>query len=176
MEVDAVLVLQGVVHAAIGKADDHGEFVLYGPAPGYDRVTLRNSPSKVAAAAQPFSHFISTDAVVGARSFACAAPLTTKVARAASGMSHRSSGPDRITLQPNRLRRIRFAPWIAYDLSAPDAEFATSIRDVLGVIGESLGALPKQFVEFADSRRVVTRAQPSSDGKYTSARPCRCDW
>jgi hypothetical protein len=41
-------------------------------------VTSENSPSKVAAADQPFSHFISTEAVVSAASLACAAPLTTK--------------------------------------------------------------------------------------------------
>jgi hypothetical protein len=39
---------------------------------------LENSPSKLAAADQPFSHFFSTDAVTSAESLACAAPLTTK--------------------------------------------------------------------------------------------------
>jgi hypothetical protein len=41
---------------------------------------LENSPSKVAAADQPFIHLISTEAVVSAESCACAAPLTTKLA------------------------------------------------------------------------------------------------
>src|SRR5260221_3290784 len=39
-----------------------------------------NSPSKVAAADQPFSHFSSAEAVVSAVFDACAAPLTRKVA------------------------------------------------------------------------------------------------
>ena len=55
-------------------------------------VTLENSPSKVAAADQPFSHFISAEAVTSAASCACAAPLTTKDAPAASGTSHRCRG------------------------------------------------------------------------------------
>jgi hypothetical protein len=37
-------------------------------------VTLENSPSKVAAADQPSSHFISAEAVTSAASCACAAP------------------------------------------------------------------------------------------------------
>jgi hypothetical protein len=49
------------------------------------RVTLENSPSKVAAADQPFSHLISVDAVVSAESDAWAAPFTTKFPGAASG-------------------------------------------------------------------------------------------
>ena len=36
---------------------------------------MENSPSKVAAADQPFSHFFSTDAVTNAESAACIAPL-----------------------------------------------------------------------------------------------------
>ena len=37
---------------------------------------MENSPSKVAAADQPFNHFISAEAVTRAASWACAAPLT----------------------------------------------------------------------------------------------------
>ena len=43
-------------------------------------VTLENSPSKVPAADQPFSHFFSAEAVSSAVSLACPAPLTTKEA------------------------------------------------------------------------------------------------
>jgi hypothetical protein len=43
-------------------------------------VTSENSPSKVAAADQPVSHFFSSPAVTRAESEACAAPLTTKLA------------------------------------------------------------------------------------------------
>ena len=43
-------------------------------------MTSENSPSKVAAADQPFSHYFSTEAVTSAESLACAAPLTTKLA------------------------------------------------------------------------------------------------
>ena len=50
------------------------------PLPAYERVTSENSPSKVAAADQPFSHFFSTEAVTSAELEACAAPLTTKLA------------------------------------------------------------------------------------------------
>jgi hypothetical protein len=41
-------------------------------------VTSENSPSKVAATDQPFTHFISAETVVRTESEACAAPLTTK--------------------------------------------------------------------------------------------------
>src|ERR1700709_937812 len=47
------------------------------PLPAYERVTPENSPSKVAASENPFSHFISADPVTSAASLACAAPLTT---------------------------------------------------------------------------------------------------
>lgn len=43
-------------------------------------MTFENSPSKLAAADQPLSQLISTEAVVSAESRACAAPLTTKLA------------------------------------------------------------------------------------------------
>jgi hypothetical protein len=41
-------------------------------------VTLENSPSKVPASENPFSHFISAEPVTSAASPACAAPLPTK--------------------------------------------------------------------------------------------------
>jgi hypothetical protein len=50
------------------------------PLPAWQRVTLENSPSKVAAADQLLVHFNSAEAVVSAESEACAAPLTTKLA------------------------------------------------------------------------------------------------
>jgi len=52
------------------------------PLSAQERVTSEASPSKVAAADQPFSHFISPEAAVSAESCACAPPLTTKDAPA----------------------------------------------------------------------------------------------
>nr|WP_157817234.1 hypothetical protein [Bradyrhizobium sp. SK17] len=42
-------------------------------------MTLENSPSNVADAAQPLRQFIASDAVVSAESLACAAPLAMKL-------------------------------------------------------------------------------------------------
>src|ERR1700687_2112304 len=82
------------------------------------RVALENSPSKVAAADQPFIHFISTEAVVSAESLACAAPLTTKDA---PGSVWKVAAMLRSGLkscaQAKRPRKVRIAFCMAQDLS-----------------------------------------------------------
>jgi hypothetical protein len=99
-------------------------------------VTLENSPSKVAAADQPFSHFISSDAEVSAESAACAAPLTTKLAPGSiwkvvaierSGLIMR---PCEATTQRQR------AGFVGEGLVGTEAEFATCVRDALGDIAQ----------------------------------------
>src|SRR5471030_893270 len=82
-------------------------------------MTLENSPSKVAAADQPLSHFFSAEAVTSTESLAWAAPLTTKDA---PGSSWNVAPILRLELKScahaTRPRRVRTPSCIPYDLSA----------------------------------------------------------
>ena len=104
---------------------------------GVARVTLENSPSKVAAADQPFSHFISADAVVSAESCACDAPLTTKLA---PGSDWKVAAIDRSgsksCAQAKRPRSVSIAVRQGKGIVGAKAEFAAGIGDVLGAISE----------------------------------------
>src|SRR3954452_14930404 len=83
------------------------------------RETLEKSPSKVAAADQRLSYFISTEAVLRADSLACAAPWTTKEA---PGSAWKVAAMLRSGLkscaQAARPRKVRTAFAMANDLSA----------------------------------------------------------
>ena len=79
---------------------------------------MENSPSKVAAADQPFIHFISADAVVSAESEACAAPFTTNDA---PGSAWKVAAIERLgsksCAQAKRPRSVKMPFCTAKDLS-----------------------------------------------------------
>jgi hypothetical protein len=100
-------------------------------------MTLENSPSKVAAADQPLSHFFSTDAVTSAESATCPAPLTTKLApgsawkvAAIDRSGWKSCAPGETAAQGQHAVGDRKG------LVGTDAEFAARVGDVLRAVGQ----------------------------------------
>ncbi|HWJ20692.1 MAG TPA: hypothetical protein VNR65_18395 [Geobacterales bacterium] len=81
-------------------------------------MTLENSPSKVVAADQPFSHLFSTEAVTSTESPACATPLTIKDAPGSVWRRRYITVRVEIVRPSHTTSQSEHAVRIAYDLSA----------------------------------------------------------
>ena len=106
-------------------------------------MTLENSPSKVAAADQPLTHFISAEAVVSAESLRLRRAVDDK-ACARQRLEGRRDRTVRIEImRPGEAAAQRqHAVGHGEGFVGADAEFAARVGDALGGIGQRESAAP----------------------------------